>query len=675
MRVVVWIDPQRLPDLRVPIYRDCNWVEDSVRTVRLTDREVIWPGVLPLSAVRSFASNSDSERARLAATARSFDNVALGDLRIDVEQVRRMEPASARPSSGRRLRPPVNWNALRGAAAMAAWAVPTIDPWLDVFLDSLSERAGREHSAAALGAAWLDYPIWNSKSREGGPPLWSAIIDVLGSIEFREAWRPIELVDSIIENAVTRGADSASMSKLRDESKEVLRDKAVIDPRRTGEDPLGLALQLVLLRPKPENFLGWIERFPTMSPAVWWTGAMLCGLVTGFRDLSATFRGLPHSHDLLAVRTWNWAAPESDDTMPWPNAFAHALSWQLTEAKVQLTEADHVWAERRRVARGDWFRADYSRPDVRQQAFELAKQFAPSALKRCLRLKDMSLHCTGDGEVFVNSAGKELMVKGQVDFFLPDGVEISEEVDVDSFRDWLAIGIAPERLPAAPKALAARSPSENEHLLPGLSDRAHRSLTPQTFDSPPGLLLFPEFVSEAEERELITAVDEGPWLPDLKRRVQHYGWKYDYRARRVEGSLYLGPLPPWAARIATRLVDEGVVPQMPDQVIVNEYVGNQGISKHVDCLECFDGPVVTISLNESWGMVFRHPKDDRKVEHLLHQRSAAVMSGDAREVWTHEIPNRKKEGSVARQRRISLTFRKIRVSSATGSAGAKARAR
>ena len=44
----------------------------------------------------------------------------------------------------------------------------------------------------------------------------------------------------------------------------------------------------------------------------------------------------------------------------------------------------------------------------------------------------------------------------------------------------------------------------------------------------------------------------------------------------------------------------------------------------------------------------------------LDRRSAAILTGDARYRWTHEIPKRKNEpGRVARGRRLSLTFRKV----------------
>ena len=44
----------------------------------------------------------------------------------------------------------------------------------------------------------------------------------------------------------------------------------------------------------------------------------------------------------------------------------------------------------------------------------------------------------------------------------------------------------------------------------------------------------------------------------------------------------LGDLPPELLELAHRLYDRKLVPQMPDQVIVNEYNAGQGISAHVD---------------------------------------------------------------------------------------------
>lgn len=178
----------------------------------------------------------------------------------------------------------------------------------------------------------------------------------------------------------------------------------------------------------------------------------------------------------------------------------------------------------------------------------------------------------------------------------------------------------------------------------------------------PGLTYVPDFLSEHEENEIVNAIENAGWISDLQRRVQHYGWRYDYKARQVDASMRLGPLPEWATRLARKLVSNRLLADSPDQVIVNEYVGDQGISRHVDAETSFADGIATVSLLESWEMVFRERSEGRgrNVTLRLDRRSAAVMTGDARYRWTHEIPKRKNEpGRVARGRRISLTFRKV----------------
>ena len=39
-------------------------------------------------------------------------------------------------------------------------------------------------------------------------------------------------------------------------------------------------------------------------------------------------------------------------------------------------------------------------------------------------------------------------------------------------------------------------------------------------------------------------MDARPWLSDLKRRVQHYGYKYDYRARAIDHTSQVQQLSP-----------------------------------------------------------------------------------------------------------------------------------
>lgn len=689
IKVVAWVDPSRLPDCQVPVFRNGAWGKESIHHVGLTDSQIVWPGVLPLSAVASFTANSENESARLTAMAKGFQNVELGDRSVEVRKVSRVTPNGAPPETTTRFRPPRGWDSLRGAAAMAAWAVPSIDPWLDVFCESVSNQKGKRNAAAGLGAAWLSKPIWDRRQGNGSVALWTAILDIFGKVKYREDWRPQELLDSIIALAVQLGADAEAMDTLAKRTRKIILDEAVVDPLLADQNPLGLALQLVLLRPKPETFVEWIDSVPSMPPAVWWTGAMLCGYITGFRDLETQFRGLPLSREMLAVRTWTLAYEKAGGSLPWPDNFSSVPEWNLADDRVQITDAGRVWAERKSSRRGEWFRADYSEPQVHQQAFELARRFAPSAVRKCLRLNDTILQSTGDGKLSLDRAGKRLTVKGQVELILSDDIAIVEDLDVDCFRDWLAVGSVAERLPVIVKQLPAR-PVEKSAIGKPSSDRPTsdktaseppttskeigHQLAPLSFDMPAGLFLLPEFISEEEEASLLREVDASPWRQDLVRRVQHYGWRYDYTSRRIDQSAYLGPLPVWAQTIATRLVEAGLVPETPDQLIVNEYVGNQGITRHVDCLDCFSGPVVTVSLGESWGMLFRSIADERKVEHVLNRRSAAILSGEARNKWHHEIPKRKKEGKELRGRRVSLTFRKVLLSLA-GAQSARSRDR
>lgn len=192
---------------------------------------------------------------------------------------------------------------------------------------------------------------------------------------------------------------------------------------------------------------------------------------------------------------------------------------------------------------------------------------------------------------------------------------------------------------------------------------------------PDGLAYVPGFVSIDEELRLLASIDAVPWLTSLKRRVQHYGYRYDYKARRVDASMYLGPLPQWGAELADRLVAQGLMPQRPDQMIINEYLPGQGISRHVDCIPCFGPVICSISLGCACEMVLRSNVGLRDfgmpagaapqiLEHTLEARSALVLGGDARYRWSHEIPGRLKDrlpdGSVRlRVRRVSLTFRTV----------------
>lgn len=182
----------------------------------------------------------------------------------------------------------------------------------------------------------------------------------------------------------------------------------------------------------------------------------------------------------------------------------------------------------------------------------------------------------------------------------------------------------------------------------------------------PGLTLNEDWIGKAEEDQLLKQVDGGNWRNDLKRRVQHYGFRYDYRARSVFPTDDLGPLPGWLAVLAGRLVDKGVFSTVPDQVIVNEYLAGQGISAHVDCVPCFGDTIAILSLGCSVIMTFQCVATGARCEITLPGCSLLKLSGPARYDWLHGIPARKSDmiGGIKTQRvrRVSLTFRSVVIS-------------
>ncbi|MBK3736233.1 2-oxoglutarate-Fe(II)-dependent oxygenase superfamily protein [Azospirillum brasilense] len=179
----------------------------------------------------------------------------------------------------------------------------------------------------------------------------------------------------------------------------------------------------------------------------------------------------------------------------------------------------------------------------------------------------------------------------------------------------------------------------------------------------PGLALNNDWIGKAEESQLLKQVDGGNWRNDLKRRVQHYGFRYDYRARSVLPGDHLGPLPGWLAVLAGRLVDKGVFYTVPDQVIVNEYLTGQGISAHIDCVPCFGDTIAILSLGSSVVMTFQCAATGARREMTLPTCSLLRLSGPARYDWLHGIPARKSDMidgmKTQRLRRVSLTFRSV----------------
>ena len=178
-----------------------------------------------------------------------------------------------------------------------------------------------------------------------------------------------------------------------------------------------------------------------------------------------------------------------------------------------------------------------------------------------------------------------------------------------------------------------------------------------------GLHYQPDYIDAETEARLIKTIDAQIWQSPFKRRVQHYGYVYDYRLRTIDQSMRLGALPAWLQSLAEKLYQDGWIDNVPDQVIINEYDAGQGIALHVDCEPCFGDTIISMSLGSSCVMNFQHTESKETINQILEPCSLIVMTGTARYEWRHGIPARKTdkvEGRIIkRSRRISLTFRKV----------------
>lgn len=170
-----------------------------------------------------------------------------------------------------------------------------------------------------------------------------------------------------------------------------------------------------------------------------------------------------------------------------------------------------------------------------------------------------------------------------------------------------------------------------------------------------------DFISEVEEQELLSTIDTKEWLTDLRRRTQHYGYKYNYTDKKIDVSSFLGPIPEWLDEYCERVTK--FFPKKPDQVIINEYMPGQGLGNHVDTVVSFGPVIASLSLGSTCGMDFEEVKTGKLGSTVLEPRSLLVLANEARYDWRHGITPRMQDPLgdqvLTRKRRVSLTFRTV----------------
>ena len=173
---------------------------------------------------------------------------------------------------------------------------------------------------------------------------------------------------------------------------------------------------------------------------------------------------------------------------------------------------------------------------------------------------------------------------------------------------------------------------------------------------PEGFLYQPDFLSEAEEADLIAIFRELPFQAfdfhgyTARRRVLEFGMEYDFATRRATPTQsfpeFLSPVRERAAQFA------GISAAALVEGMVTEYSPGAPIGWHRDAPQF--GAVIGVSLAGTARMRFKPYKAEGKPFAIaLERRSIYLMRGPARWKFQHSIP-------AVKELRYSITFRTLR---------------
>ena len=180
-----------------------------------------------------------------------------------------------------------------------------------------------------------------------------------------------------------------------------------------------------------------------------------------------------------------------------------------------------------------------------------------------------------------------------------------------------------------------------------------------------GLTYIDDFLSDEEATQLIDYIDEQNWDTTLKRRTQHYGYRYQYNHINKTQPDDVEPIPINLINLFNKLRKSNLASDIDIsklQVIINEYEPGQGIGAHIDDPHKFGDWVISVSLNSDCIIIFTNKTNkSENIKLRIKKNSVYQMTQASRYKWTHQINNTKVDNyddeTYIRKRRISVTFR------------------
>ncbi len=173
---------------------------------------------------------------------------------------------------------------------------------------------------------------------------------------------------------------------------------------------------------------------------------------------------------------------------------------------------------------------------------------------------------------------------------------------------------------------------------------------------PRGLIFSPEFLTTAEENDLVAFIGSIEFRTfqmhgvTAKRRIKQYGWHYAFESYQLTPA---DPIPVEFASIGARSANlAGIDPSEWAEVLVTEYAAGAGIGWHRDAPGF--GIVAGVSMRGACRMRFQSGEGASRMTSAIQlpPRSLYLLTGEARTKWQHMIP-------PTRELRYSITFRTL----------------
>jgi hypothetical protein len=546
------IDLASLPNALVKIFKDDTHEEIKILdVVHFTGWTVVWSTLLPTYCIYEIAVESSENLSRLSGLSRLVSNVQFPAEPIKREIASQYVNFTTTSNDELHINSPDNSliNSWRGGLCMAFWGVPHVEPWIAGLLSSLAPNSVNDDRIDANLPKWYKHLPWDAnkdltKVHDLDSKIWSAACNLLKSYSSTPDFSAHEFLDKLCAVVSNDSSESEQdwLNVWRFETDKILYGKEEIHIDSEPKYPVAVSVQLLLLRIQPEDFKTWINLRPDLPPPVWIAATILCGIFNGYSHLPNSFRGSSSLRKLtllhfLSSTNYNEASNE------WPGA-PKACPHIVRDGKdLYLNWCGVNVGTKHEKGRGTWYKKDLMIPEVRSEAIEIARRLGWKCFNHYIRLSSGNYSFIEglNSEISIDKRRHVVSVSGSyVQLSLPNAASSTLDLDDHKFRSSLLLlgGVIPADTNYA-RHLDDQITYSIKASAESLADSANQLAN---INRVPGLRLVANFVSSEDEVNLVKLIDSNDWNSDMDRRVQHFGWRYDYKSRRIDSTLYLGRL-------------------------------------------------------------------------------------------------------------------------------------